>query len=84
MLMVACGVLALVAVVAVALVAVVVAGFAIVSLVAPGVTVVGFVAAGFVVLAPVVRLVPSWLVFAAPLRALRAFEALLSVLAFTG
>jgi len=77
----------MVALVAVALVSSIVARFVMMSLVAAGWTVAGFMVAGFVVLvgsSPVVSLVLSWLVFAAPLRALRALEALLRVFPFTG
>ena len=78
---------ALVAEVAAALVLMVAAGLVVMSLVTAGVAVAGCMVAGFVVLvgtSPVVSLVSSWLVGAAPLRALRALEALLRVLPFTG
>ena len=78
---------ALVAEVVAALVLMVAAGLVVMSLVTAGVAVAGCMTAGLVVLvgtSPVVSLVSSWLVFAAPLRALRALEALLRVLPFTG
>jgi hypothetical protein len=83
-LMVARGILALVAVEAVASVSLVIAGFVMMSLVTAGVAGAGFMMAGFMVLVGTVSWVSSWLVFTAPLRALRALEALLRVLAFTG